>query len=58
MKSQVELVCKDHPNLSDCPDSLIYKAKDKNYFGIRIHDGGSSSIEINYCPWCGSPVKP
>jgi Domain of unknown function (DUF6980) len=23
-------------------------------YGIIIHDGGSSHIVINYCPWCGA----
>jgi len=22
-------------------------------FGIPVHDGGSSHIVIEYCPWCG-----
>ncbi|MGV3538603.1 MAG: DUF6980 family protein [Rufibacter sp.] len=26
-------------------------------FGIPIHDGGTSIIEINYCPWCGKSLK-
>ncbi|WP_435832452.1 DUF6980 family protein [Nonomuraea rubra] len=23
-------------------------------FGLPIHDGGSSSIAIRYCQWCGA----
>ncbi len=26
-------------------------------FGIPIHDGGSSVIKVNFCPWCGSNLK-
>ncbi|MEQ6124647.1 hypothetical protein AAON49_10630 [Pseudotenacibaculum sp. MALMAid0570] len=26
-------------------------------FGIPIHDGGTSVIEINFCPWCGTNLK-
>ncbi|MEO5645497.1 MAG: hypothetical protein ABIQ40_01565 [Bacteroidia bacterium] len=22
-------------------------------FGIPIHDGGTSMVVINFCPWCG-----
>jgi hypothetical protein len=48
--------CPQHPNKFDCPDNLIdYRAK-TNYYGIIIHDGGSSSIQIQYCPWCGKAL--
>lgn len=57
MKVQAEIECKDHPELSECPDSLIYVSENKKYFGLRIHDGGSSSVEINFCPWCGASLK-
>lgn len=57
MQAQAEMECKDHPDLSDCPDSLIYVSNKNNYFGMRVHDGGSSSIEILYCPWCGVQLK-
>ena len=26
-------------------------------YGIVIHDGGNSSIIINYCPWCGKELS-
>ena len=26
-------------------------------FGIPIHDGGTSVIAINFCPWCGNKLK-
>ena len=25
-------------------------------YGLIIHDGGSSYIDIKYCPWCGSKL--
>jgi hypothetical protein len=25
-------------------------------FGLPIHDGGSSFIKINFCPWCGKKL--
>ncbi len=25
-------------------------------YGIVVHDGGNSSIIINYCPWCGKEL--
>ena len=49
--------CTEHPDPFDCPDSLIcYSAKSGEY-GIIIHDGGSSSISIAYCPWCGKRLQ-
>lgn len=35
---------------------IMRKWKDGTY-GIPIHDGGSSIIEIAFCPWCGSELK-
>ncbi len=37
-------------------DVIIHKWNDGT-FGIPIHDGGSSIIEINFCPWCGGNLK-
>ena len=34
-------------------DVVINKWKDGTY-GIPIHDGGTSIIEIYFCPWCGN----
>jgi hypothetical protein len=34
-------------------DSIMTHYKKGNVFGIPIHDGGSSFIKIDYCPWCG-----
>ena len=47
--------CKDHPSRFDCPDALIVKGKFG--YGLIVHDGGSSSIDINFCPWCGSKLS-
>ena len=39
-----------------CPDTLlIYNPKKKTY-GLIIHDGGESYIQINHCPWCGKKL--
>ena len=56
MKGQVEFTCADHPNLNDCPDSLVAYWEPNLVFGLRVHDGGSSVIEISFCPWCGSKL--
>jgi hypothetical protein len=32
--------------------AVVYLAKFREY-GIRVLDGGTSYIELRYCPWCG-----
>jgi hypothetical protein len=39
----------------DCPDSIVYHASDGSY-GLLIHDGGASFVQIAYCPWCAAPL--
>ena len=53
MRDQVEWTCPDHPDQADCPDSLIAYSAVFNEYGLRIHDGGTSSSAIANCPWCG-----
>jgi len=56
MTEQVEHVCEVHPDPNDCPDALVsYVAKFKEY-GLIVHDGGSASVAIAFCPWCGSQL--
>jgi hypothetical protein len=31
---------------------IVYTPKLRE-FGIRVLDGGTSTIELLYCPWCG-----
>jgi len=56
MKRQVEHSCDVHPDLSDCPDSLVVYRGETCEFGLRVHDGGSSFIAIRHCPWCGTDL--
>jgi hypothetical protein len=56
MRSNVEKTCDQHENREDCPDCLIAYWPSSKTYGIMIHDGGSSAIEIAYCPWCGSKL--
>jgi len=32
-------------------DSIITHTSKRKKFGIPIHDGGSSFLKINFCPW-------
>ncbi|MDX3105597.1 DUF6980 family protein [Nonomuraea angiospora] len=54
MVRQVTWKCDQHPNPSDCPDMLIRFNEQFVEYGLLIHDGGSSSIIISFCPWCGT----
>jgi hypothetical protein len=54
MTRQMHHACTSHPDLADCPDSLIAYSEDTHQFGLRVHDGGRSVIDISHCPWCGA----
>ena len=47
--------CEHHSDRFDCPDMLIARMRG-GYYGIIVHDGGSSLIEISFCPWCGEKL--
>lgn len=53
MKYHLEHKCDIHENIFDCADNLFIYNHIMNEYGIIIHDGGSSYIEIKYCPFCG-----
>ena len=53
MRDQVEHKCDQHSDLADCPDALVLRSRD-GWYGLRIHDGGTSAIKVSYCPWCGA----
>lgn len=53
MIKALELKCDIHKNIYDCPDVVISYSSKFDEYGIIIHDGGSSSMIINYCPFCG-----
>ena len=54
MKFDLERVCKLHPDRFECPDSLV--AQVRGGYGLIVHDGGSSVIEIKFCPFCGTEL--
>lgn len=39
----------------DCPDCIVYAASDGSY-GLLIHDGGASFVQIAFCPWCATAL--
>lgn len=56
MAAQLAYVCPDHPERWECPDILVAHDPFTGSYGLWIHDGGSSSIGISYCPWCGATL--
>ena len=54
MRSEVERHCDQHPDRFDCPDCLIHYSPRLRAYGLIVHDGGSSTIRIRFCPWCGA----
>ncbi|MEU8104605.1 DUF6980 family protein [Nonomuraea muscovyensis] len=54
MARQVAWRCDGHEDPFECPDALVkFDARFQEY-GLIIHDGGTSTIGIGFCPWCGS----
>ncbi|MFB7455394.1 MULTISPECIES: DUF6980 family protein [unclassified Streptomyces] len=53
MSSHVNMRCDVHDDPYACPDVLIDYSAECQSYGLIIHDGGTSSITIDFCPWCG-----
>ncbi len=58
MVEELAKTCERHPDRADCPDALVEYWPDRGLYGLLIHDGGSSMILIDYCPWCGRRIAP
>jgi hypothetical protein len=56
MESQLRWKCDQHAHPEDCPDCIVKFYLESGKFGLLIHDGGSSYIEIQFCPWCGADL--
>ena len=56
MDEALDFSCSQHASKYDCPDSLISYSECFDEYGLIIHDGGSSVINISYCPWCGKKL--
>lgn len=54
MAADLQHKCDVHPDRFDCPDAFI--ARGPGWYGLMVHDGGSSVVDIAYCPWCGSKL--
>lgn len=54
MRREVERTCESHPVRFECPDCLVHFSERLREYGLIVHDGGTSSIVILFCPWCGA----
>jgi hypothetical protein len=48
--------CEQHDDPFECPDNLIFYSLKFDEYGLIVHDGGSSYIMIEFCPWCGTKL--
>ena len=56
MEKAIEFDCNQHKDEYECTDSLISYNPKFDEYGIIIHDGGTATLGISYCPWCGSEL--
>jgi hypothetical protein len=56
MENSLTLNCDQHTDEYSCPDVLINYSDKFDEYGLIIHDGGSSSLLIQYCPFCGTKM--
>ena len=54
LEAHLRWSCDTHDDPFDCPDAVIIRTA--SGFGLPIHDGGSSYIEVDFCPWCGGKL--
>ena len=56
MTYQANFICDIHKDPFNCPDKLVYFHDKFDEYGLIIHDGGTSSVNFGYCPWCGTKL--
>ena len=60
MADELSQACDLHADRAACPDAMI--AQVRGGFGLYVRDGedgyAASTIEIAYCPWCGTRLPP
>jgi len=53
MAARLSEQCGRHADPFDCPDNVIYWSAPFDEYGLIVHDGGTSYLLVEYCPWCG-----
>jgi hypothetical protein len=56
MTGAVTSACAEHPDRTACPDALVDYASRFDEYGLIIHDGGTSTLAIRFCPFCGTSL--
>ena len=56
MGRQLTYECEQHHDLRDCPDVVVIYYPHIDAFGLPIRDGGASSLDIHFRPWCGTQL--
>ncbi len=56
IEKSLSLNCDQHIDEYSCPDVLITYSEVFDEYGLIIHDGGSSSLNISFCPFCGTKL--
>jgi hypothetical protein len=56
MAEAVTWMCAQHTDRFECPDALVHYSPQTGDYGIIIHDGGTSFVQIHFCPWCGTKL--
>ena len=53
MAHQVDRRCGTHADAFACPDALVRFGPRFQEYGLIVHDGGTATVRIAFCPWCG-----
>lgn len=56
MMEILNLDCNEGESSFQCSNSVMYYNEKFDEYGMIIHDGGSSYIKIDFCPWCGKKL--
>jgi hypothetical protein len=58
MKEALAFSCDQHTDPFECPDTLVVYNGPFDEYGLVVHDGGTSYVLIQNCPWCGTKLPP
>lgn len=56
MTEAVTKKCDQHIDRFECPDAIVHYSQPTEEYGIIVHDGGTSCVQIQFCPWCGTKL--
>lgn len=53
MRHALDFACEEHADPFACADGIIVYSEVFDEYGLPVHDGGTSYVLIDNCPWCG-----